>query len=173
LSKLEQGQQKPEEAVIVKKEATKETVKPYNPKEATKAQRKEEQNKQQVQEEPEQKEPQDAYPTKSIDFGGGVFKQEYNQQVSDKAITEENGMCGVFKSKSGWENGRYYCLHNEAAIGSYVKITNNATHKSIYAKVLDLIPSLKQNNGLFIRVSNAAAAELGADAAEFDCTIHY
>jgi LysM repeat protein len=163
LSKLEKGiLQKPEES-----------AKQQPQKEASKQQRKEEQHKQQAQDDAVPLEPQEVYPTKSIDFGGGVFKADYNLQVNDKAINEENGMCGVFKSTSGWENGKYYCLHNEAPIGSYVKITNNATRKSIYAKVLDLIPNLKQNAALLIRVSNAAAAELGADTVEFDCTIHY
>lgn len=107
------------------------------------------------------------------DFSGGVFKSFYDEQVANKLVTEDKGMAGIFKSTSGWDDGKYYCLHNAAPAGSYIKITNNVTQKSVYAKVLDLIPDLKQNNGLIIRISNAAAAELGAGAGNFDCTLHF
>ena len=93
--------------------------------------------------------------------------------MADKHVTEDKGMAGIFKSTSGWDDGKYYCLHNAAPAGSYIKITNNATKKSVYAKVLDLIPDLKQNTGIIIRISNAAAAELGAGAANFECTLNF
>jgi LysM repeat protein len=109
----------------------------------------------------------------SKDFAGGAFKSFYNSQVADKSSTEEKGIAGIFKSTSGWEDGKYYCLHNSAPAGTYIKITNNATQKSVYAKVLDLIPELKQNNGVIIRISNAAATALGSGAANFDCTLHF
>lgn len=107
------------------------------------------------------------------DFNGGYFKAFYNKQMSDKHVTEDKGKAGIFKSTSGWEDGKYYCLHNAAPAGSYIKITNNATKKSVYAKVLDLIPDLKQNTGIIIRISNAAAAELGAGAANFESTLNF
>ncbi|MBC7867757.1 MAG: LysM peptidoglycan-binding domain-containing protein [Gloeobacteraceae cyanobacterium ES-bin-316] len=126
-----------------------------------------------VKETPKPAKPEVATKTGAVNFSGGVFKSFYNAQVSDKIITEDKGMAGIFKSTSGWEDGKYYCLHNAAPAGSYIKITNNATQKSVYAKVLDLIPDLSQNNGLVIRISNAAAAELGAGAVNFDCTLHF
>ncbi len=109
----------------------------------------------------------------NADFNGGYFKAFYNKQMADKHVTEDKGMAGIFKSTSGWDDGKYYCLHNAAPAGSYIKITNNATKKSVYAKVLDLIPDLKQNTGIIIRISNAAAAELGAGAANFECTLNF
>ena len=109
----------------------------------------------------------------NADFNGGYFKAFYNKQMADKHVTEDKGMAGIFKSTSGWDDGKYYCLHNAAPAGSYIKITNNATKKSVYAKVLDLIPDLKQNTGVIIRISNAAAAELGAGAANFECTLNF
>ena len=68
---------------------------------------------------------------------------------------------------------KYYCLHNSATQGSIVKITNNSNGKIIYAKVLDVIPDIKQNNGVIIRISNAAAAELGTGENQFECTLSY
>ena len=72
-------------------------------------------------------------------FSGGTFKSLYNAQVNNKTVSEEKGMAGIFKSTSGWDDGKYYCLHNSAPAGTFIKITNNLTKKSIYAKVLDLI----------------------------------
>ncbi len=102
------------------------------------------------------------------DFKGGIFKSLYNDSGS-----EASGTAGVFKSTSGWEDGKYYCLHNAASQGTIVKITNKTNGKFVYAKVLDVMPDLKQNNNLQIRISNAAADILGAGLSNFECSISY
>ncbi|HMO62060.1 MAG TPA: LysM peptidoglycan-binding domain-containing protein [Ferruginibacter sp.] len=102
---------------------------------------------------------------------GGYFKPEYEKQSKNGG--RESGTAGVFKSTSGWQDGRYYCLFNGAPSRSFVKITNTVTGKSVYAKVLDAIPDISQNSGLLILLSNAAAAELGAADSRFDCTVQY
>jgi LysM repeat protein len=114
-----------------------------------------------------------AEPKMAGDFKGGFFKSLFTQQVKDNTSKEEQGIAGVFKSTSGWEDGKYYCLHNSAPAGSIIKITNNSNQKSVYAKVLDLIPDLQQNSKLIIRISNAAAAELGVTASEFNCSLQF
>jgi hypothetical protein len=94
-------------------------------------------------------------------------------QAGSKNMKEENGTAGVFKSTSGWEDGKYYCLHNTAPSGSIIKITNKNTQKTIYAKVLDVIPDLKQNTGILVRISNAGADELGAGETNFETIVNY
>lgn len=107
-------------------------------------------------------------------FNGGVFKTDYEKQIRDKDVAGETGEAAVFKSTSGWEDGKYYCLHNTSTPGTILKVTNSTTGKSIYAKVLDVIPDIKQNTGLLVRISNAAAEELGAgDTTKFACTLSY
>jgi LysM repeat protein len=108
-------------------------------------------------------------PTVAKDYKGGFFKSMYDGQ---NGFAEE-GSAGVFKSISGWEDGKYYCLHNKAEKNTIVKITNKASGKFVYARVLDVMPDLKQNKTLVLRISNAAASILGADAANFDCKIEY
>jgi LysM repeat protein len=102
------------------------------------------------------------------DFKGGVFKSLYSNGGN-----EASGTAGVFKSTSGWEDGKYYCLHNAASQGTIVKITNKANGKFVYAKVLDVMPDLKQNNNLQIRISNAGADILGAGLSNFECAVSY
>jgi LysM repeat protein len=103
-------------------------------------------------------------------FNGGYFKSIFENSGEP---VKEAGAANVFKSSSGWSDGKYYCLHNNAQPGAILKITSNATGKTIYAKVLDVVPDIKQNNGLLIRISNAAAEELGVGENKFDCTISY
>lgn len=109
----------------------------------------------------------------AVDFAGGYFKKLYTNQTESKTIIKENGLAGTFKTTSGWSDGKYYCFHNEATPGTIMKITNTGTGKSIFAKVLDAIPDIKQNGGLLIRLSNAAASELGAADPKFDCSVSY
>ncbi len=111
--------------------------------------------------------------TKTSNFSGGFFKKMYGDQATNKSSVTETGSAGIFKTTSGWKDGKYYCFHNTAPLGTIIKITNNATGKSIYAKVLDAIPDIKQNGGLLLRLSNAAAEELGATENKFDCSITY
>lgn len=109
----------------------------------------------------------------TANFNGGVFKADYTEQAKTNHIITESGSGGVFKSTSGWQDGKYYCLHNMATPGTIIKITNNANGKSVYAKVLDLMPDIKQNNNLIISVSNAAAEVLGIGEGKLDCTLNY
>lgn len=104
---------------------------------------------------------------------GGYFKNIFAEQAREGGISNENGTAAVFKSTSGWDDGKYYCLHNAAAPGTIVKITSASTGKSVYAKVLDVMPDIRQNNGVLIRLSNAAAAELGQEDSKFDCTLSF
>lgn len=108
-----------------------------------------------------------------INFFGGEFKSAFEQQTEKvAAISDTLVMAGIFKSTSGWQDGKYYCLSNDAAPGSIVKVTDRSTGKSIYAKVLDAIPDIKQNAGQRVIISNASAEELGVFD-KFECSISY
>lgn len=105
--------------------------------------------------------------------GGGSFKSVYNDQIANRDEIAQRGKAGIFKSTSGWDNGKYYCLSNSVPPGAIVKITNTANNKVVYARVLDLMPDLKQNAEMVMRLSNAGADELGVSGDSFDCTISY
>jgi LysM repeat protein len=121
-----------------------------------------------VKKEPVAQIEQDEIVSNAKDFKGGVFKADFNSEGE-----LDNGNAGVFKSTSGWEDGKYYCLYNKAQQHTIIKITNKTTGKFIYAKVLDVMPDLKQNANVIVRVSNAAADVLGAGTNSFDCKIEY
>ncbi len=112
--------------------------------------------------------------TKSnINFSGGYFKKLYNDQVEKKSPMSETASAGVFKSTSGWQDGKYYCFNNDAPPGTIIKVTDNASGKSVFVKVLDAIPEIKQNSGLALIISNSAAEELGTGENKFDCALSF
>ena len=109
----------------------------------------------------------------TINFNGGKFKSLYNDQIKNRSLENQFGSAAIFKTTSGWQDGKYYCFHNTAEPGTIVKITNIANGRSVYAKVLDAIPDIKQNAGLLLRISNSAADELGVSENKFDCSVSY
>ena len=105
----------------------------------------------------------------AIHFNGGAFKPDFSD--GGESAT---GQAGIFKSSSGWQDGKYYALMNNVAVGTIIKVSDASTGKSVYAKVLGQLPAMKESAGLIVRLSNAAAAELGeGDAARFNVSVNY
>lgn len=104
----------------------------------------------------------------------GAFKTDYIRQTNKISTSTENGAAGAFKSSSGWVDGKYYCLQNNATSGTIVKITNTDNGKTIYAKVLEPMPDIAENGDMVILVSNAGAEALGAGKdGKFNCSLEY
>ncbi len=100
--------------------------------------------------------------------GAGYFKSLF--EGSGKSVS---GPAGVFKSTSGWQDGKYYALINNVAVGTIVKVSNPVNNKSVFAKVLGQLPEMKESVGLTARVSDAAASELGTTATRFSVEVKY
>lgn len=153
------------------KPAVKEEPKTEIVKESTPEPRKEEPKTQPKTEAPKP----EAKPTAGLTrpAGAGKFRDVFSEQTQGKKIKESAVVAATFKSTSGWNDGKYYCFHNNALAGTVVKITNPVSNKTVYAKVLDVIPDINQNEGIDIRLSNAAAEELGVAGEKFDCVVAY
>ena len=111
--------------------------------------------------------------TSGKNTGGPGFKGLYDQQNKNGDIIETAGNAGVFKSTSGWTDNKYYCLQSNTTPGTIIKITNPVNGKFIFAKVLDNIPDIKQNEELVIVISSAAADALSITETNFTCTLSY
>jgi LysM repeat protein len=109
------------------------------------------------------------------DADHGFFKSHFDQQVkAAPAIKNATVTAGIFKTASGWQDAKFYLLIDGAASGSIVKLVNPENSKVIYAKVLGEMNGIRQNEGLDMRISNAAAAALGiADTEKFILQINY
>jgi len=101
-------------------------------------------------------------------YKGGYFKNSYSQKGNNAT-----GNAGIFRSTSGWKDGKYYALINEVPVGTIIKVTFPTTNKSVYAKVLGQLPEMKESIGLKLRLSDAAAAELGAEMGKFYVDVRY
>ena len=101
-------------------------------------------------------------------FNGGFFKTDF----TDGGKSAE-GTAGIFKSSSGWQDGKYYALMNNVPVGTIVRVTVSTSGKTVYAKVLGQLPDMKESAGLSIRISNAAAGELGEGDGKFNVSIRY
>jgi LysM repeat protein len=90
------------------------------------------------------------------------FSSLYEQQSKEgKQQKLENSVYGVFKSTSGWQDGKYYVLMNNVVPGTVVKLVRKSMDKAVFAKVLGAVPPGKESEGLILRMSNAAIAALG------------
>ena len=99
--------------------------------------------------------------------GSGYFKNQYDlQSKSSKAGRDATVTSGIFKTTSGFQDAKYYALMDKVDPGTIVQVVNPANNKSIYAKVLGEMSGIRQNQGLELRISNAAATAL--DIAESD-----
>ena len=102
----------------------------------------------------------------------GYFAVAYTQHAAGQLKQFRSGDAATFKTISGWTDHKYYVLMNDVAPGTIMRITG-ITNKNICAKVLGPLPDTKTASGLLLRMSNAAAAALGANDTKFTITVTY
>lgn len=104
----------------------------------------------------------------------GYFKSLYAstphaEQTHQKAVTS-----GIFKTNSGWTDGKYYLLMDGVAAGTVAKISNPVNNTVIYAKVLGPMKGVPYNEGLDVRMNEAAASSLKVtDIEKFIVSVTY
>ena len=127
-----------------------------------------------VKEEPKKTEPPVVKPSMNED-GTGYFKSNFYQQVKTSPITKEQTLTSsIFKTTSGWDDGKYYLLINGVEPGTIVKITNPSNSKTVYAKVLYAMDKIRENQGVDIRISDAAASSLAvSETDKFILKVNY
>ena len=106
--------------------------------------------------------------TGPVSHKGGTFKKLYAETGNTTT-----GNAGIFRSTSGWNDGKYYALMNNVPVGTIVKVSFSSTNKSVYAKVLGQLPEMKESQGLTLRISDAAASELGVSMNKFYVDVKY
>ncbi|HTH32685.1 MAG TPA: LysM peptidoglycan-binding domain-containing protein [Lacibacter sp.] len=121
--------------------------------------------------EPKKEEPKMEVTTASYG-GNGFFKDEFNRQSNNGRRTDRNNGAGsVFKSTSGWSDGKYYVLMDNVEKGTIIMVRNPANGKAVYAKVLGSVEETSPGSGLLFRLSNSAAAQLGISAEKFNAEL--
>jgi hypothetical protein len=163
-----QGMNVRSEPTVVKQQPKPE-VKPEEPKKQEVVVKKEEPKQEPKVEapkpEPKKEEPKVVITDPVSYAGNGYFKDEFNRQTNNGRRTDSNnGPGSVFKSTSGWSDGKYYVLMDNIEKGTIVMVKNPSNGKAVYAKVLGSVEETSPGSGLLFRLSNAAAAQLGISA---------
>ena len=129
-----------------------------------------------VKEEAKKTEPAVVKPQVSMNEDGtGYFKNNFFQQVKTAPVTKDQTVTSsIFKTQSGWQDGKYYLLINGVEPGTIVKITNPSNSKTVYAKVLYSMEKIRENQGVDIRISDAAASSLAvSETDKFILKVNY
>lgn len=93
--------------------------------------------------------------------GDGYFKIHFAQQIKTTPLSkDETVTSGVFKTVNGVNEGKYYALLDGVEPGTIIRVINPSNNKAVYAKVLGQMNGIHQNEGLNLRISNAAASML-------------
>jgi LysM repeat protein len=104
--------------------------------------------------------------------GEGFFRSEYELQIKASSSSKtENGKGSMFKSSSGWTDGKYYLIIDGIERGTIVLIKNTTTGKIIYAKVLSSLKEVKENASEQFIISESAASQLGVKGGDFSAEI--
>jgi LysM repeat protein len=103
----------------------------------------------------------------------GAFGPLFLEQSKGNPANTLSGLAASFKSTSGWKDGKYYVLMNNVSPGTIVKLSIPSTNRYVFAKVLGEIPAGKENEGLLVRVSNAALSQLQVPEGRFDVQLQY
>jgi len=153
-----------EEEAVVKQEEKLPTTEPVLTKEEKKEEEKEAKAEEKAEKKDEKKEPAPVVikeVTTATVSGEGYFKTHFELQVKTTPVSKnETVTSGIFKTTSGWQDAKYYLLIDRVSPGTIVKIINPTNNKTVFAKVLGEMSGIRQNEGLNIRISNAAAATL-------------
>jgi LysM repeat protein len=109
------------------------------------------------------------------DGNGGYFKPMFESQVKAQPVQkDEMASAGIFKTASGWQDAKYYALIDNVEPGTIIRIVNPNNNKAVYAKVLDKMTGIRQNQGYDVRISNAAATALDiSDTEKFFVRVNY
>lgn len=129
-----------------------------------------------VKEETKKTEPIVVKQTEPIkDDGTGYFKNNFYQQVKSSPPSKEQTLTSsVFKTTSGWQDAKYYLLINGVEPGTIVKITNPSNNKIVFAKVLYAMDKIRENQGVDMRISDAAASSLAvSETDKFILKVNY
>lgn len=109
------------------------------------------------------------------DNSGGYFRSEFLLQTKSIPVSkDQQATAGIFKTASGWQDGKYYALMDGVEPGTIIRIINPNNNKSVYVKVLDKMAGIRQNQGYEVRISNAAATALEVtDTDKFFVRVNY
>lgn len=84
----------------------------------------------------------------------------------------ESGIC-TWINDGDVSQSKYYALHRSAPVGTIVKVTNKMNFKSVFVKVVGVLPDTGDNEKSIVKISQTAVNKLGALDAHFQVELSY
>lgn len=100
-----------------------------------------------------------------------IDTQKVSQDKFLKKVTESG--VATWIDEANTHSSIYFALHRSAPIGTIVKVTNTMNNRSIYVKVVGILPDTGDNTNLIIKISKAAAEKLEVIDPKFQASLSY
>lgn len=84
----------------------------------------------------------------------------------------ESGVCAWITDGDN-QSSKFFALHRTAPMGTIIKVTNKMNGKSVYVKVVGVLPDTGENDKVIIKISDTAVERLGALDQHFQVDLSY
>ena len=95
-----------------------------------------------------------------------------NYSYENSKEVNETGLAGWINDKNS-NPKKSIALHNTALIGTIMKVSNPATGKMVYVKIIGTIPNSIENENLVILLSKAASSLIDSTEPKFKVNLTY
>lgn len=96
----------------------------------------------------------------------------YSYQENNGTVTEQ-GVATWLTEMSFSKKEKFYALHRTAPIGTIIKVNNPMTNRSVFVKVVGVLPDTGDNHDVLIKITQSAARRIGIIDSRFRVEISY
>lgn len=96
----------------------------------------------------------------------------YSYHESNGNITEQGVATWIMESSSS-KNEKFYALHRSAPMGTIIKVNNPMSNRSVFVKVVGVLPDTGDNHDVLIKITQSAARRIGIFESRFRVEISY
>jgi LysM repeat protein len=96
----------------------------------------------------------------------------YSYHESNGSITEQGVATWIMESSVS-KNEKFYALHRSAPMGTIIKVNNPMSNRSVFVKVVGVLPDTGDNHDVLIKITQSAARRIGIFESRFRVEISY
>ncbi len=96
----------------------------------------------------------------------------YSYHESNGNITEQGVATWIMESSIS-KNEKFYALHRSAPMGTIIKVNNPMSNRSVFVKVVGVLPDTGDNHDVLIKITQSAARRIGIFESRFRVEISY
>ena len=96
----------------------------------------------------------------------------YSFQENNGTVNEQGVATWLMEGPVG-KKEKFYALHRTAPIGTIIKVNNPMSNRSVYVKVVGVLPDTGDNHDVLIKITQSAARRIGIFESRFRVEITY